>query len=120
MMSAEDVRFRRKWMLAGFAATFLTFLKAGSDMDSAGYLIGVAGFALAQVSWTIAQLREARPDWRVALALAIPLAMFALVRLHPPVMPPAANASVAVYSLLTAISLATSPAACPPIPSATT
>ena len=108
-----DFGFRRKWMLAGFAAAFLvgdlflTFLKAGSDMDSAGYVIGVAGFALAQVFWTIGQLREARPDWRVVLALAIPLATFALVRLRPPVMPPPANASVVVYSLLTAISFAT-------------
>ena len=105
--------YRRKWMLAGFAAAFLvgdlflTFLKAGSDMDSAGYVIGVAGFALAQVFWTIGQLREARPDWRVVLALAIPLATFALVRLRPPVMPPPANASVAAYSLLTALSFAT-------------
>ena len=100
-------------MLAGFSAAilvgdlFLTFLKAGSDMDSAGYVIGVAGFALAQVFWTVGQLRESRPDWRVALALAIPLATFALVRLRPPVMPPAANAAVAAYSLLTALSFAT-------------
>jgi len=75
-----QVSYRRKWMLAGFAAAFLvgdlflTLLKAGSDMDSTGYVIGVAGFALAQVFWTIGQLREARPDLRVALALAIPLA----------------------------------------------
>ena len=105
--------FRRRWMLAGFAAAFLigdlflTFLKAGSNMDSAGYLIGVAGFALAQVFWTVGQLREARPDGRAVLALAIPLATFALVRLRPPVMPTAANVSVAAYSLLTAISFAT-------------
>jgi len=108
-----QVSYRRKWMLAGFAAAFLvgdlflTLLKAGSDMDSTGYVIGVAGFALAQVFWTIGQLREARPDLRVALALAIPLATFALVRLRPPVMPSAANVAVAVYSLLTALSFAT-------------
>ena len=90
-MMAENIlpSFRRKWMLAGFAAAFLVgdlllaFLKAGSNMDSAGYLIGVAGFALAQVFWTVGQLREARPDWRVVLALAIPLTTFALVRLRP-------------------------------------
>ena len=89
--------YRLRWMLAGFAAAFLignlvlTFLKAGSDMHSVGYVIGVAGFVLAQVFWTVGQLREARPDWRVVLALAIPLATFALVRLRPPVMPPAAR-----------------------------
>ena len=105
--------YRLRWMLAGFAAAFLignlflTFLKAGSDMHSVGYVIGVAGFVLAQVFWTVGQLREARPDWRVVLALAIPLATFALVRLRPPVMPPAANAAVAAYSLLTALSFAT-------------
>ena len=113
MNGLTDIGFRRKWMLAGFAATFLigdlflTFLKAGADMDSAGYLIGVAGFALAQIFWMVGQLREARPDGRVVLALAIPLVVFALVRLCPPVMPPPANASVTVYSLLTAISFAT-------------
>ena len=113
VMESNFLSYRRKWMLAGFSAAilvgdlFLTFLKAGSDMDSAGYVIGVAGFALAQVFWTVGQLRESRPDWRVALALAIPLATFALVRLRPPVMPPAANAAVAAYSLLTALSFAT-------------
>ena len=111
MMSAEDVRFRRKWMLAGFAATFLIgdlFLAVrGAATTSVEFLYGVAGFSLAQVFWTIGQLREARPDIRVFLAAAVSLSLFVLVRLHPPVLPPAANAAVCAYSVLTAISFAT-------------
>ena len=106
-----QVPYRRKWMLAGFAAAILIgdlFLAIrGAATTSVDFLYGVAGFALAQIFWTVGQLREVRPDWRVVLALAIPLATFALVRLRPPVMPPTANASVTVYSLLTAISFAT-------------
>lgn len=105
--------YRRKWMIAGFAAAFLvgdlflTYFGAGADMASMQYLLGVAGFGLAQMFWTVGQLPEARPNWRAVLALAIPLATFVLVRLHPPVMPPAANVAVFVYSVLTAISFAT-------------
>lgn len=96
-------------MLAGFAAAFLVgdmFLAVrGASTRSVEFLYGVAGFSLAQVFWTIGQLREARPDWRVFLALAVPLSAFALVRLRPPVLPPAAEAAVCFYSLLTALSL---------------
>ena len=68
--------FRRKWMLAGFAAAFLVgdiFLAVrGAATTSVEFLYGVAGFSLAQVFWTIGQLREARPDVRVFLAAALP------------------------------------------------
>ena len=40
-------------------------------------------------------------------AAAVPLSLFVLCRLHPPVLPAAANAAVCVYSALTALSFAT-------------
>ncbi|MBR3221551.1 MAG: hypothetical protein IKF72_04895 [Kiritimatiellae bacterium] len=98
-------------MLAGFAAALLIgdmFLAVrGAATTSVEFLYGVAGFSLAQVFWTIGQLREARPDVRVLLAAALPLAAFVICRLHPPVLPAAANAAVCVYSVLTALSFAT-------------
>ena len=103
--------YRRKMMLAGFAAAFLVgdmFLAVrGASVKSVEFLYGVAGFSLAQVFWTVGQLREARPDLRVILAALVPLSMFALVRLRQPVLPPAATAAVCVYSVLTAVSFAT-------------
>ena len=102
---------RRWWMLAGFVAAFLIgdlFLAVrGAATTSVEFIYGVAGFSLAQAFWTIGQLREARPNVRVFLAAAVPLSLFVLVRLHPPVLPSAANAAVCVYSVLTAISFAT-------------
>ena len=102
---------RRKWMAAGFVAAFgigdLFLAVRGAPPSSVGFLCGVAGFSLAQAFWTAGQLREARPDARVFLAAAVPLALFVLFRLHPPVLPPAAEAAVCVYSLLTALSFAT-------------
>ena len=98
-------------MLAGFAAAFLIgdmFLAVrGASSRSVEFLYGVAGFSLAQMFWTIGQLREVRPDWRVFLAAGVPLAAFVLVRLRPPVLSPAAGTAVCIYSLLTAISFAT-------------
>ena len=98
-------------MLAGFAAAFLIgdmFLAVrGAATTSVEFLYGVAGFSLAQVFWTLGQLREARPDIRVFFAAAVPLSLFVLCRLHPPVLPAAANAAVCVYSVLTALSFAT-------------
>ena len=68
--------FRRCWMLEGFAAAFLIgdmFLAVrGAATTSVEFLYGVAGFSLAQVFWTIGQLREARPDVRVFLAGGAP------------------------------------------------
>ena len=102
---------RRTWMLAGFTAAFLIgdmFLAVrGASVRSIEFLYGVAGFSLAQAFWTIGQLREARPDVRVFLAAAIPLAAFVLCRLAPPVLPAAATVAVCVYSVLTALSFAT-------------
>ena len=98
-------------MLAGFAAAFLIgdmFLAVrGAATTSVEFLYGVAGFSLAQVFWTLGQLREARPDIRVFFAAAVPLSLFVICRLHPPVLPAAANAAVCVYSVLTALSFAT-------------
>ena len=77
-------------MLAGFAAAFLIgdmFLAVrGAATTSVEFLYGVAGFSLAQVFWTLGQLREARPDIRVFFAAAVPLSLFVLCRLHPPVL----------------------------------
>ena len=103
--------FRRRWMLAGFAAAFLIgdmFLAVrGASVESVEFLFGVAGFALAQMLWTAGQLREAKPDVRVFLAVAAPLALFVLARLQPPVLNAPAEAAVFAYSILTAVSFAT-------------
>jgi len=102
---------RRCWMLAGFAAAFLIgdmFLAVrGASARSVEFLFGVAGFSLAQLFWTAGQLREAKPDLRVFVAAAVPLALFTLVRLRPPVLTPPAAAAVCLYALLTALSFAT-------------
>ena len=104
-------RHRSWWMLAGLAAAILIgdmFLAVrGAATTSVEFIYGIVGFALAHVFRTVGQLHEARPDWRVALAAAIPLVAFTLVRLRPPVLPPATMAAVCVYSVLTAISFAT-------------
>ena len=98
-------------MLLGFAAAFLIgdmfLVVRGAKPSSIEFLFGVAGFALAHLFRMAGQLREARPDGRVCLAVAIPLVFFVLVRLHPPVLPPAASAAVCAYSILTAVSFAT-------------
>ena len=103
--------YRQCWMLAGFAAAVLIgdlFLAVrGAATTSVEFIYGIAGFALAHVFRTVGQLREARPDCRVALAAAIPLVAFTLVRLRPPVLPMVTMAAVCVYSVLTAISFAT-------------
>ena len=107
----KAVGFRRKWMLAGFAAAFLIgdmFLAVrGVSASSVEFLCGVAGFSLAQAFWTVGQLREAKPDIRVLLVLTLPLSVFVLARLRPPVLSPAATAAVCAYSVLTAVSFAT-------------
>jgi len=102
---------RRRWMLAGFAAAFLLgdlFLAVrAASTSSVEFLFGVGGFSLAQIFWTLGQLREAKPDIRVFVAAAVPLALFVLVRLRPPVLSPVAEAMVCLYSVLTALSFAT-------------
>ena len=99
---------RRFWMLAGFVAAlagdWLLAVRGASRM-SPEFLGGVACFFLAQILWSIGQLREARPDCRVFAAAALPLALFSAVRLRV-VLPSATGAAVCVYSLLTAFSLA--------------
>ena len=98
-------------MLAGFAFAILVgdmFLAViGASTKSVEFLYGVAGFSLAQVCWTVAQLREARPDWRVFSALAAVLLLFVLTMLMPPVIPVAATVAIGVYSVLTALSFST-------------
>ena len=95
---------RRAWMLAGFVAAgagdwFLAI--KGSPRASPGFAYGVLCFALAQALWATGQLREARPDWRMALALAIPLCLFSAVRVAP-TLPPATGVAVCAYAALTA------------------
>jgi hypothetical protein len=98
-------------MLAGFAFAILVgdmFLAViGASTKSVEFLYGVAGFSLAQVCWTIAQLREARPDLRAFFVLAAILFLFVFAMLMPPVIPAAATAAVGVYSVLTALSFST-------------
>ena len=98
-------------MLAGFVAAFLIgdmFLAVrGAYVRSPEFLYGVAGFSLAQILWTVGQLREAKPDCRIVFAAAVPLSIFVLCRLRPPVLLSAASAAVCIYSVLTAVSLAT-------------
>ncbi len=96
--------YRRLWMLAGFVAAgagdwFLAI--KGAPRASAEFLYGVLCFSLAQACWAAGQLREARPDWRMALALAIPLCLFSVVRVAP-VLPPATGVAVCAYAVLTA------------------
>ena len=98
--------FRRLVMLAGFLAAgtgdwFLVVRKA--SRASPDFLWGVLCFSLAQVLWMAAQAREARPDARISVALGVPLALFASVRLMP-VLPFAAGVAVWAYSILTAVS----------------
>ena len=98
-------------MFAGFCASFFIgdfFLAVrASPHRSVGFLIGVAGFCLAQLLWTAGQLRESRPDGRVFLVAAIPLALFVYARLRPPLLTSAGQGMVGLYSLLTALSFAT-------------
>ncbi len=97
--------------MAGFAAAFflgdLFLAVRAAPTSSVEFFYGVAGFSLAQIFWTLGQLREARPDGRVFVAVAVPLALFVLARLCPPVLSPAAEAMVCLYSVLTALSFAT-------------
>ena len=106
-----DFGFRRKWMLAGFAAAFLIgdmlLYVREAQPSSVEYLFGVAGYALAHLLLMTAQFREARPDGRVFLSVAIPLLFFVLVRLRPPTLPSAAWIAACVYSALAAASFAT-------------
>ena len=103
--------YRRAWMLAGFAFAILVgdmFLAIiGASTKSVEFLYGVAGFSMAQICWTVGQLREARPDRRVFFALAALLALFVFTMLMPPVIPVAATVAIGVYSVLTALSFST-------------
>ncbi|MBP5321010.1 MAG: hypothetical protein J6334_08470 [Kiritimatiellae bacterium] len=107
----NSITYRRTWMLTGFAAAFLIgdffLVLRGASTRSVEFLFGVAGFSLAQLFWTMGQVREARPDGRLFLAAAFPLSAFVLTRLAPPALPRAAQIAVWLYSLLTALSLAT-------------
>ena len=98
--------YRRLVMLAGFLAAgtgdfFLVVRNA--SRGSADFLCGVISFSLAQVFWMAAQAREARPNLRISVALGVPLAIFASVRLMP-VLPLATGLAVWAYSILTAVS----------------
>ena len=111
MGCSHYVGFRRKWMLAGFAAAFLIgdmlLYVREAQPSSAEYLFGVVGYALAHLFWMVGQFREARPKGRIFLSVAIPLVVFVFVRLRPPVLPPAAWIAACVYSALTAVSFST-------------
>lgn len=108
--------WRRCWMLAGFcAAVFIGdyFLAIrAAPRNSAEFLIGVMGFGLAHVLWTVGQLRETRPDGRVFLAVALPLVLFVYGRLGSPTLTHDGQWAVGIYSVLTALSFATALASC--------
>ena len=95
-------------MLLGFVAAFgigdvfLAFRAAPSS--SVEFLYGVVGFSLAQTLWTVGQLREAHPEWRIMAATGIPLVTFAFGRLLP-VLPVMTSFAVCAYAFLTALSL---------------
>jgi len=111
MKKGLKLTYRRVWMLAGFAFAILVgdmFLAIiGASTKSVEFLYGVAGFSMAQICWTVAQLREARPDRRVFFALAALLALFVFTMLMPPVIPVAATVAIGVYSVFTALSFST-------------
>lgn len=99
-------------MLAGFAfaAAGDFFLVArGASRSSGEFLAGVAAFCLAQIFWSAARFREARPDARVFACAFFPLALFAGIRLWG-VLPLATWCATLAYSVLTALSLATAAA----------
>ena len=94
-------------MVFGFAAAFAGDWMLAvncSPTGSPGFLAGVGCFALAHILWTVAQLREARPDWRALVALGLPVVSFASIRLSP-VLPSATAATIIVYSVVSAMSL---------------
>jgi len=98
---------RRRWMVFGFVAAFAgdwMLAVRCSPTGSAEFLAGVGCFALAHVLWMVAQLREARPDWRALVALGLPVVAFASIRLVP-VLPSLAAAVVVAYSAVSAVSL---------------
>ena len=91
--------------LCAFAGDWFLAIQ-GSPRNSAGFLCGVVCFSLAHLFWMSAQLRETRPRLSACGALAIPLAVFAGVRLAP-CLPTGTAAAVGVYSVISAVSLAT-------------
>ena len=100
-------------MAAGLAAALAgDWLLAvrGASRASPEFLAGVLCFSLAQILWSAGQLRVARPRAEVFAAAALPLALFAGVRLRG-ALPPAAWGAVCAYSLLTAFSFAVAVAA---------
>ena len=95
-------------MIGGFAAAALgDWLLAvrGSPPRSPGFLAGVGCFAAAHLLWMIGQTREARPDGRAFVAVAIPLLLFSGVRLAP-ILPPATAAAVVAYAAASALGFA--------------
>lgn len=94
-------------MLCGFiAAAIGDWLLAirGAPRYSSSFAIGVAAFLAAQIFWTYAQSGETRLDWRVFTGAALPLGLFAFVRLGC-TLPPLIWMLVVAYSLATACAL---------------
>ena len=101
------IGYRRSLMLCGFAAAGLGdwFLAVkASPVRSPGFLHGIACFSVAHALWTAGQLREARPDVRVLLAVSVPLLSFVCLRLMP-VLPFPVSVAVAAYAAISALSL---------------
>ena len=96
-------------MLVGFLAAAVgdgLLAVMGCHRGTAGFLGGVAAFSVAQLSWTAAHLREARPDGRAFVLLAPPLSLFVGVRLWP-VLNPMECAALSLYALITSLNVAT-------------
>lgn len=96
------------WMAAGFiAAAAGDWLLAvrGAPRASGGFLAGVVCFSIAHIFWMSGQRGESKPDARVFLAAAVPLALFSGVRLAGAI-PRATHAALVAYSLITSLSLA--------------
>ena len=95
-------------MVAGFCAAatgdWLLAVK-GCPKGTIGFLGGVVAFSLAQLIWTLAHVREARPNLRVFTALAIPLSVFVGVRLWP-VLTGVERVALSVYALIGPLNVA--------------
>ncbi len=115
MMLRHGVRRGDRLLWLGLAATMVGdyfLVLCNSRIGTWGFIGGVAGFSLAQLLWIFGFCREAKPNFKVFTALAVPLACFAISRLWPEMVKSNLSllyptfSAVTIYSLLSAFSLA--------------
>lgn len=99
---------RTNWMLAGFLSAgmgdWLLAVK-GCSLRSAGFLAGIAAFAVAQLLWMSAHMHEARPNAKAFVAAAVPLSVFVAVRLWP-ILTVAECVAISAYALVSSLAVA--------------